>query len=71
VQARPCGRCESAPAARPRARAGGTRFQGFDANEDGLIQRGEWRGSDQSFQLHDWNGDGVLSGDEVRTGGAH
>ena len=35
-----------------------------------MIQRGEWRGSDQSFQVHDWNGDGVLSGDEVRTGGA-
>jgi Ca2+-binding EF-hand superfamily protein len=54
-------------AARGRGRAG-ARFEGFDTNEDGVIQRGEWRGSDQSFQVHDWNNDGVLSGDEVRTG---
>ena len=53
---------------RGRGRAGGFRFEGFDANEDGVIQRGEWRGSDQSFRTHDWNNDGVLSGDEVRTG---
>src|SRR5262245_8909347 len=51
-------------------RAGGFRFDGFDTNEDGVIQRGEWRGSDQSFRTHDWNNDGVLSGDEVRIGGA-
>src|SRR5262245_19135220 len=53
---------------RGNARAGGARFEGFDANEDGVIQRSEWRGSDRSFQVHDWNGDGVLSGDEIRTG---
>ena len=44
------------------------RFQAMDANGDGRISRGEWRGSDQSFRRHDWNSDGVLSGDEVRTG---
>jgi Ca2+-binding EF-hand superfamily protein len=44
------------------------RFQGMDENRDGRIARGEWRGSDQSFRRHDWNGDGVLSGDEVRPG---
>ncbi|MBA2259544.1 MAG: EF-hand domain-containing protein [Acidobacteria bacterium] len=44
------------------------RFQGMDRNRDGMITRAEWRGSDQSFRQHDWNNDGVLSGDEVRTG---
>lgn len=44
------------------------RFQGMDANRDGRITRAEWRGSDQSFRRHDWNGDGILSGDEVRAG---
>jgi Ca2+-binding EF-hand superfamily protein len=28
----------------------------------------EWRGTDASFKVHDWNGDGVLSGNEVRVG---
>ena len=44
------------------------RFPGMDRNGDGRITRQEWRGSDQSFRVHDWNGDGVLAGDEVRTG---
>ena len=44
------------------------RFQAMDANRDGRISRAEWRGSDQSFRRHDWNADGVLSGDEVRAG---
>lgn len=44
------------------------RFQGLDRNNDGRITRAEWKGSDQSFKVHDWNGDGVLSGDEVRPG---
>lgn len=44
------------------------RFQGMDSNRDGVITRREWRGSDTSFRAHDWNGDGVLSGDEVRVG---
>ena len=45
-----------------------TRFPGMDRNNDGQITREEWRGSNRSFQNHDWNGDGVLSGDEVRPG---
>src|SRR6187401_1192220 len=45
------------------------RFQGMDSNHDGVITRAEWRGNAQSFRQHDWNGDGVLSGDEVRPGG--
>src|SRR5262245_25972192 len=44
------------------------RFQGMDQNGDGVITRAEWRGSAQSFKVHDWNGDGRLSGDEVRAG---
>jgi Ca2+-binding EF-hand superfamily protein len=44
------------------------RFQGMDRNHDGVITRREWRGSDASFRVHDWNGDNVLSGDEVRVG---
>jgi hypothetical protein len=44
------------------------RFRDMDGNNDGVIVRTEWRGSDRSFEVHDWNGDGVLSGDEVRTG---
>ena len=44
------------------------RFRDLDRNRDGQIERSEWRGSPRSFQIHDWNNDGVLSGDEVRTG---
>ena len=44
------------------------RFPGMDRNNDGRITRAEWNGSDQSFKGHDWNGDGVLAGDEVRPG---
>jgi EF hand len=44
------------------------RFQGMDTNKDGVITRSEWRGNDTSFRNQDWNGDGILSGDEVRTG---
>jgi hypothetical protein len=44
------------------------RFQAMDTDKDGRISRQEWRGSARSFEVHDWNGDGVLSGNEVRTG---
>ena len=44
------------------------RFAAMDANRDGVITRKEWNGSDRSFEVHDWNGDGILSGDEVRPG---
>ena len=45
-----------------------TRFAGMDQNGDGVITRNEWRGNAQSFNQHDWNGDGRLSGEEVRPG---
>ncbi|HKY22909.1 MAG TPA: hypothetical protein VJM31_16970 [Vicinamibacterales bacterium] len=45
-----------------------TRFEGMDRNNDGTITRAEWRGNDRAFRNQDWNGDGVLSGDEVRPG---
>ena len=45
------------------------RFAEMDTNNDRVVTRKEWRGSDQSFQVHDWNRDGILSGDEVRQGG--
>ena len=44
------------------------RFQAMDQDGDGMISRQEWRGSDRSFETHDWNNDGRLSGDEVRIG---
>src|SRR5687767_2958087 len=44
------------------------RFEAMDSNNDGVIARAEWRGSARSFEVHDWNGDGELSGDEVRIG---
>lgn len=44
------------------------RFRGMDSNGNGRIERSEWNGSAQSFNVHDWNRDGVLSNAEVRTG---
>jgi Ca2+-binding EF-hand superfamily protein len=44
------------------------RYADLDRNHNGRIERNEWRGSPRSFAIHDWNNDGVLSGDEVRVG---
>src|SRR4029434_4312273 len=44
------------------------KYRGLDTNKDGIIQRQEWNGSQESFQEHDWNSDGVLSGNEVLPG---
>ena len=44
------------------------RFQALDRNNDGRITRDEWNGNERAFRNHDWNGDGVLSGNEVRAG---
>jgi Ca2+-binding EF-hand superfamily protein len=48
--------------------AGTMRFAGMDRNNDGVITRQEWRGSPRSFAVHDWDGNGALSGNEVRQG---
>jgi Ca2+-binding EF-hand superfamily protein len=44
------------------------RFRNMDKNGNNQIERGEWTGSQQSFNSHDWNRDGVLSNSEVRSG---
>ena len=61
--------------AQPRGQAKGQaqpvskyRFQVLDKNKDGRITRDEWDGNARSFQNHDWNGDGELSGNEVLPG---
>ena len=47
-----------------------SRFHGLDRNNDGRITRNEWRGSAQAFRNHDWDGNGILAGDEIRAGAA-
>jgi hypothetical protein len=54
-------RGQDAPAVEPR-------FRGMDRNRDGAITRNEWRGNARSFEVHDWDGNGVLEGNEVRPG---
>jgi hypothetical protein len=44
------------------------RFRNMDRNGNGAIEREEWNGSRGSFDVHDWNGDNVLSGTEVQPG---
>ena len=44
------------------------RFAAMDTNKDGAISKAEWRGRAQSFRVHDWDGNGVLSREEVRVG---
>ena len=45
------------------------RFESMDRDHNGVITKDEWQGSLRSFQVHDWNGDGRLSGQEVAIGG--
>ena len=42
------------------------RVSSMDADRDGVVTRGEWRGSAQAFRRQDKNNDGVLSGSEVQ-----
>jgi len=44
------------------------RFHGLDRNRNNVVSRAEWNGDDRSFARHDWNRDGVLSGDELIAG---
>ena len=60
----------AAPAAAQVRNRPAIRFAEMDRNNDRQITRAEWNGSDRSFAVHDWNRDGVLSGDEVRVGAA-
>jgi hypothetical protein len=67
------GKSKAKGQARPEAGTTGVvgpqmRYRGMDLNNDGIIQRDEWRGAPEAFASRDWNGDGVLSGDEVRPG---
>jgi phycobilisome linker polypeptide/EF hand domain-containing protein len=48
---------------------GRIRFQNMDRNGNGVIERNEWNPNRGSFDAHDWNRDGVLSGQEVQPGG--
>jgi len=52
----------------PAAGGGRIRFQNMDRNGNRTIERDEWNGSRGSFDVHDWNRDGVLSGAEVEPG---
>ena len=45
---------------------GQSRQRGMDADRDGVITRGEWRGTAEGFRQFDLNRDGVLSGNEVQ-----
>ena len=42
------------------------RFRNMDRNNDGSVTQDEWRGNREGFRMRDWNGDGVLSGDEIQ-----
>jgi Ca2+-binding EF-hand superfamily protein len=44
------------------------KYRNIDINSDGRVTRNEWRAAfERSFDNHDWNKDGILSGDEVKT----
>jgi Ca2+-binding EF-hand superfamily protein len=43
-------------------------FREMDRDNDGVITRAEWRGSQESFRNYDLNRDGVLSGNEIWLG---
>jgi hypothetical protein len=73
-QERQARRADGAFVRQPRAQRavfpGPRRFRGLDGNGDGVIARAEWRGNNRSFANHDWNGDGILDGNEVVPAGA-
>jgi hypothetical protein len=45
---------------------GKTLFAEMDTDHDGKITRAEWKGNAIGFSMLDTNGDGVLSGDELK-----
>ena len=56
------------PAVHAQPRDWDDRFHGLDRDRDDVVSRREWNGDDRSFANHDWNRDGVLSGDELIAG---
>jgi Ca2+-binding EF-hand superfamily protein len=60
--------CREASSSASNSGAGRIRFAAMDRNGNRVIEREEWNGSGGSFDVHDWNRDGVLSGEEVRVG---
>ena len=54
------------PASPPPAVPSTGGVRAMDTDRDGVVTRAEWRGTEQAFRDHDANGDGVLSGAEVR-----
>ena len=65
IQVNPAPATPSSAAPPPAVPAPGS-VRDMDTDRDGVVTRAEWRGSDQAFRNHDRNGDGVLSGAEVR-----
>ena len=67
-----CGNSSNTAPRRRRSTASVQRRCGYadlDRNHNGMIEKNEWRGELRArFAIHDWDGDGVLSGDEVATG---
>ena len=55
-------------AAEAQTRPARMRFEAMDRNHDGKITPNEWQGSTRSFEIHDWDGNGELSGAEVAIG---
>jgi hypothetical protein len=47
------------------AQTWGNDFPATDRNGDGIVSRSEWRGNNRTFNQHDINRDGVLSGNEL------
>ena len=61
-------KASKAKAPKAQARAWDQRFHGLDRDGNNRVSRAEWNGDDRSFSVHDWNRDGVLSGDELIAG---
>jgi Ca2+-binding EF-hand superfamily protein len=73
VQAAGAKKPSAAPAQKPSASQPAPASQSLDsldANHDGKISRAEWRGNDISFAMLDTNGDGAISGDEMKPSSA-
>jgi hypothetical protein len=47
-------------------RAAAADLSAMDRNNDGIVNRDEWTGTEEEFERRDWNHDGMLSGDELR-----